>query len=165
MKFIWIIVSIFLFLFLFLSPLKATITEEEKDAAIELNDQFLREEEQERREEEQERREEEQERIEEKQERSEEEFQLSPPPLDGSTDQPKHPLTILDSSIDQSGDYSTFRDSSIDQPEDIPILAPEIVSPNLLCGRHRFYLLCSFPLKNHDLHSQLQCLFFYYLDF
>ena len=48
MKFIWIIVSIFLFLFLFLSPLKATITEEEKDAAIELNDQFLREEEQER---------------------------------------------------------------------------------------------------------------------
>ena len=75
MKFIWIIVSIFLFLFLFLSPLKATITEEEKDAAIELNDQYL------------------------------------------------------------------------------------------LCGRHRFYLLCSFPLKNHDLHSQLQCLFFYYLDF
>ena len=90
MKFIWIIGSIFIFLFLFLfsSPLKAVTDKEKETAAEKLNEQFLREEEQEKREEEQERREETQERIKEEQERSEEEVQLSPPPLDSSTDQP-----------------------------------------------------------------------------
>ena len=96
MKFIWIIGSIFIFLFLFLfsSPLKAVTDKEKETAAEKLNEQFLREEEQEKREEEQE-----------EQERREEEFQLSPPPID----------------------------SSINQPEQTPILAPEIVSPNERC--------------------------------
>ena len=83
-----------MFLFLFSSPLKAVTDKEKETAAEKLNEQFLREEEQEKREEEQE-----------EQERREEEFQLSPPPID----------------------------SSINQPEQTPILAPEIVSPNERC--------------------------------